>query len=63
MTPQRPDLAAYALAALCVIGIIVLAALRVAVPEILPYLAVFALGGGAGLSIAPRAPRRSTDAQ
>jgi Na+/H+-dicarboxylate symporter len=46
----RPDLAAGVLCALCVVGIVLLAALHLPIPEVLPFLAVGALGVGGGAS-------------
>jgi hypothetical protein len=47
----RPDLAAGVLCALCVAGIVLLAALHLPIPEVLPFLAVGALGVGGGASL------------
>lgn len=46
----RPDLAAYALAALCVLVAGALGALHVAVPEFVPFIGLTAMGAGAGVS-------------
>jgi hypothetical protein len=47
----RPDLAAGALSAVCVVGIVVLAVLHQPIPEVLTYLAVGALGVGGGAAL------------
>jgi hypothetical protein len=47
----RPDLAALALCALALVGIILLAALRIPVPEVLTFVALGALTGGAGIAL------------
>jgi len=47
----RPDLPAYALCALAVLGIVILSLFRVAVPDVLPLLASGSLVGGAGISL------------
>lgn len=51
MKLARPDLAAYALAALCVVGIIVCAALKVPAPDFLTFAGTTALGIGGGVSL------------
>ena len=51
MKIARPDLAALGLCALIVVGIVVLSAFGVPVPDVLPYLATAALSAGAGLSL------------
>jgi uncharacterized membrane protein SirB2 len=46
----------FALALCCLVGIIVLAALRVAQPAVLAQLALALVAGGLGLAIPARAP-------
>jgi hypothetical protein len=47
----RPDLAAYVVVALVVLAVTVLSALHASIPEVLPYIAVGALGVGGGVSM------------
>lgn len=47
----RPDLAAGALCSLCVIGIVLLAALHLPIPDVLTFLAMGALGIGGGTAL------------
>jgi hypothetical protein len=47
----RPDLAALGLCAIALLGIILLAALRIPVPEVLTFVALGALTGGAGIAL------------
>jgi hypothetical protein len=56
--PPRPDLAAYALVALCLVALVVLTLFGKTVPDVVTYLAVSALGVGGGVSLqAPPAPQ------
>jgi uncharacterized membrane protein YccC len=48
----RPDLAAYVLAALCVIAAVVCTVLHVSTPEFVPFIGLTAMGAGAGVSYA-----------
>jgi hypothetical protein len=47
----RPDLPAYGLAALALIGIVILAAMKIDIPTVLNYIALGALTGGAGITV------------
>lgn len=48
---KRPDLAALAFCALVVTGVVVLAALHVAVPDFLPAVGMFVAGVGGGAAL------------
>lgn len=51
LTPPRPDVASLVIVAVCVVGIVVLALFHVAVPDVLTYVAVGALGIGGGTAL------------
>lgn len=51
MKIPRPDLATLAVCAIALVGIILLAALRIPVPPVLEYVALGALTGGAGIAL------------
>lgn len=51
MRTTRPDLPAYALSGLAVLGIVVLSLFHIALPDVLPLLAASGLVGGAGISL------------
>lgn len=51
MKTTRPDLPAYALCGLAVLGIVILALFHVPIPDVLPLLASGSLVGGAGISL------------
>lgn len=51
MKVSRPDLAAGALCALCVVGIVLLAALHIGIPDVLTFVAIGALGVGGGTAL------------
>lgn len=51
MKITRPDLTSLILCALCVVGIVVLALFRIAVPDAITYIAVGALGIGGGTAL------------
>lgn len=54
MSKIPADLAAFILAALCVVAITLLAALGIDVPDVLPTIALVSAGAGGGASL-PRA--------
>lgn len=47
----RPDLATLVVCAIALVGIILLAALRIPVPSVLEFVALGALTGGAGIAL------------
>lgn len=49
----RTDIAALALAGLCIVAITVLSLQHIAVPSILEYLSTAAIGAGAGIAVSP----------
>lgn len=51
MRIPRPDLATLAVGAIALVGIILLAALRIPAPDVLAYVALGALTGGAGIAL------------
>lgn len=51
MSKLPADVAAFVLAALCVLAIATLAALGVAVPDVLPTIALVSAGAGGGAAI------------
>ena len=51
LTPPRPDVASLVIVAVCVIGIVVLALYGIAIPDVLTYVAVGALGIGGGTAL------------
>lgn len=57
MKLSRPDLAAYALVALCLLVLTVLTVLGKPVPDVVTYLAVTALGVGGGVALQGPAPQ------
>jgi hypothetical protein len=54
---QRPDLAALAFCGLVVIGVVVLSALRVPVPDFLSAIGMFVAGVGGGAALNTAAPQ------
>jgi ribosomal protein L12E/L44/L45/RPP1/RPP2 len=62
MNPLRADLAAFALVALCVVAILVLAVVGQPIPEVLSTVALIAVGAATGASI-PRAGTAAPAAQ
>jgi hypothetical protein len=57
--PLRGDVAAFALAALVVIALTILAALHATIPDVLTTIALVASGAGAGATV-PRAAAPTT---
>lgn len=51
MKIPRPDLATLAVCAICLVGIILLAALRIPIPEVLQFVAYGALTGATGIAL------------
>lgn len=59
LTRIRGDVAAFALVALCVVAVTVLAALGQSIPDVLITIALVAVGAGGGASV-PRTPAASS---
>jgi len=57
----RGELAAFALVALVVIAVTLLAALGYPIPDVLVTVALVAVGGGAGASVPRTAPAAAVD--
>lgn len=55
MTTKLPEVWAFALAALCVVAVVILAALHTDIPSFLEAIALAAVGAGGGLAVPARA--------